>query len=223
MYEGREVAFVTKGVNPCGYSFAFRCCIKTINAFLQLAAERLFFMKKSFNLTRRICLMGIFAAITVVLALYLTFRVGTQMKLSLKFISVFISGVIFGPLPAGIIAVLADMANAFIMPVGPWLWQITLTEFVAGLGFGAFFYKAKNNGMFYIRALFCALFQALLSLTLVTWILAELNIMPSFKAGVVIRLPQAVLMFVVYFTVMCLMKKFVFILKAKEGTYVEKL
>ncbi len=167
--------------------------------------------------------MGIFAAITVVLALCATFRVGTQMKLSLKFISVFISGAVLGPIPAAVIAGVSDMANAFIMPVGPWLWQITLTELLVGYVFGAFFIKAKSNAFFYLRAFLCSVVQALLSLFVVTWVLVKLGIMPSFKAAVIIRLPQAVLIFAVYFAVMCLLKKFVFVLKSKEGSYNEKL
>lgn len=167
--------------------------------------------------------MGILAAITVVLALCATFRVGTQMKLSLKFISVFISGAVLGPIPAMLIAGVSDIANAFIMPVGPWLWQITLTELLVGYIFGLFFKKAKNNAFFYLRAFLCSLVQALISLFLVTWVLVKLGIMPAFKAAVIIRLPQAVLIFVVYFAVMCLLKKIVFVLKSKEGTYNEKL
>ena len=180
-------------------------------------------MKKNNSLTRKICLMGILCAITVVLALCATFRVGTQMKLSLKFISVFVSGAVLGPIPAMLIAGVSDMANAFIMPVGPWLWQITLTELLVGLIFGIFFKNAKDNVFFYLRALLCSLFQALLSIFVVTWVLVKLGIMPGFKAALIIRLPQAVLMFVVYFAVMCMLKKFVFVLKSKEGKYNEKL
>lgn len=179
-------------------------------------------MRKNETLTRKICLMGIFAAITVVLALCATFRVGTQMKLSFKFISVFISGAVLGPIPAMLIAGISDMANAFIMPVGPWLWQITLTELLVGYIFGAFFIKAKNNAFFFLRAFLCSAVQALLSLFVVTWVLVSLGIMPTFKAAVIIRLPQAILMFVVYFAVMCLLKKFIFVLKSKEGTNDEK-
>ena len=167
--------------------------------------------------------MGIFIAITSVLSLALTFRVGTQMKLSLKFISVFISGVILGPVPAGICAMLSDMANAFIMPVGPWLWQISLTEFLSGCIFGLFFCRARDNKLYYLRAFLCSVFQALLSLFVVTEVLVRLNILPNFKTGVYIRLGQAILMFFVYFIVMCLFKKFVFRIKRKEGTYIEKL
>ena len=180
-------------------------------------------MKKNESLTRKICIMGILAAITVVLALCATFRVGTQMKLSLKFISVFVSGAVLGPIPAMLIAGVADIANAFIMPVGPWLWQITLTELLVGYIFGVFFKRAKNNPFFYLRAFLCSAVQALISLFVVTWVLVKLGIMPNFKAAVIIRLPQAVLIFAVYFAVMCVLKKFIFVLKSKEGSYNEKL
>lgn len=157
--------------------------------------------------------LGIIIAITVLLAIYMTFRVGNQIKIPMKFITIFITGALFGPISAGIVAAIADLLNAFLVPVGPPLLQITIIEFIGGVVFGLFFYKAKNNKFYYLRALLCSLCQFLIGLFITTNVLVGVGYFADFKSAVIIRIGALLLTFVIQMAVLCLSKKFVFILK----------
>ena len=157
--------------------------------------------------------LGILIAITVLLAIYMTFRVGNQIKIPMKFITVFVTGALFGPLSAGIVAAISDVLNAFLVPVGPVLLQITLIEFIGGVIFGLFFFKAKNNKFYYLRALLCSFCQFLIGLFITTSVLVGVGYFPDFKSAVIIRFGALLLTFVIHLVVLSLSKKFIFMLK----------
>ena len=68
---------------------------------------------KKLNL-RQFCALALLTAITVVLAVFCTIRVGSAIKIPLKFISVFLTAVIFGPWYAGLSAALGDILNLML-------------------------------------------------------------------------------------------------------------
>jgi len=174
------------------------------------------------NTVRRLCLLSVLTAITVILAIYATFRVGNQIKIALKFITVFITGAVFGPLPAGLVAAVSDILNAVLVPVGPPLPEITFVEFIYGVIFGLFFYKAKNNRTYYIRGAVCSVLQFLISITAMSFILTRVGYFPSFYTAVIIRMPAAVLTAAVHMAAICVLRKTVFALKLKEGKNLER-
>ena len=178
-------------------------------------------MKKK-SAVRKLCLLSMLTAITVILAIYATFRVGNQIKIAMKFVTVFITGAVFGPLAAGIVAAVSDVLNAVLVPVGPLLPQITAVEFLYGVIFGLAFYKAKNNKAYYLRAFLCSLAQFLISITLMSYILTRVGYFPSFYAAVTIRMPAALLTFAVHMAAICALEKAVFALKTKEGKNFER-
>ena len=89
-------------------------------------------MKRKIS-TKKICTLGLLAAITVILGLLATFRVGNLMKIPMKFITVFITGVLYGPISAGSVAAIADLIEASKMGINP---MITAVEFLCGFTFG---------------------------------------------------------------------------------------
>lgn len=169
-------------------------------------------MKKRFT-TRSICLLGVLAAITAILGIYATFRIGNQIKIPMKFITVFITGVIFGPIPSGIVAAIADILNSVLMPVGAPLPQITAVEFLCGAVFGVCFYKAKENKMYYLRAFICSIVQFAISMTIMSKILADVGYFGSFYAAMWVRMPSALIIFFLHMLVLCGGRKLVFRLK----------
>ncbi len=179
--------------------------------FLQRPAERSFFMKKIS--TRKLCLLAIFTAITVILGVYATFRIGNQIKIPTKFIAVFITGTIFGPVASGCVAAIADILNSVLMPVGPPLPQITAVEFICGVIYGLCFYKVKNNKIYYIRAVICAALQFVIGMTVMSVILTDVGYFASFKAACTVRFIPAIISFVLQIAVMCVLKTFIFKIK----------
>lgn len=169
------------------------------------------FMK---NLTvKKTATLGILIAITVLLAIYMTFRVGNQIKIPMKFITIFVTGALYGPLSAGIVAAISDLLNAFLVPVGPPLPQITIIEFIGGVVFGLFFYRAKNNKFYYLRAFFCSLCLFLIGLFITTNVLVGVGYFADFKSAVIIRIGALLLTFVIHMAVLSLAKKIIFMLK----------
>ena len=170
------------------------------------------------NSTKRICILGLLTAITVVLGILATFRVGNLIKIPLKFISVFLVGFIFGPLQSGGVAAIADLIEASKMGINP---MITGVEFLCGFIFGLCFYKARNNKKYYMRALICALLQLMTAFFVMSFILVSMGIYATFWAAVWMRLPQMIILFVLHTAVMCGGKKLVFRLRdfVMEGKF----
>ena len=170
-------------------------------------------MKKKKITTKELCLFAVFTAITAILGIYATFRIGNQIKIPTKFISVFFTGVIFGPVAGGVVGAIADVLNSVLFPVGPPLPQITAVEFLCGVVFGLCFYKAKDNKMYYVRAAICGVLQFVVSMTIMSKILADVGYFPNFLTACSVRVIPAVVLLAVQIAVMCIAKKFVFRLK----------
>ena len=85
---------------------------------------------------RDICILGLLMAITTLLSVFCTFRLGTVVKIPLKFISVFMTAILYGPLYGGLVAAIGDIMNCILAPSGPIIPQITVIEFISGFTFG---------------------------------------------------------------------------------------
>ena len=160
--------------------------------------------------THKLCALALLTAATVILSIFGTFRVGNQIKIPLKFLTVFLTGALYGPIAGGLVGAAGDILNAVLVPVGPLLPQITAVEFLYGAIFGLFFFKAENNGVYYIRAAVCSLLQFLIGITVTTYILVDVGYFSSFGAAVIIRLPAAIATLAMHIFCICIMKKLIF-------------
>ncbi len=132
------------------------------------------------------------------------------MKIPMKFITVFVVGVLYGPFSAGSVAAIADLIEAAKMGINP---LITAVEFLCGFIFGACFYKAKDNKRYYLRVLVCAFLQFLIAFFVMSNILAAMGIYAGFWAAVWMRLLQMIILFVLHTAVMFGGRRLVFSLK----------
>ena len=137
-------------------------------------------------------------------------RIGNLIKVPFKFISVFIVGFLYGPIPAGLVAGIADFLEALKLGVNP---AITMVEFLGGVIFGLSFLKAKENRAYYLRAVVCATLQFALNFFAMSLILKTMGIYPTFWAAVSMRLPAMIIIFALQLIVMCGGRKLVFNLK----------
>ncbi len=183
--------------------------LRFIEPFCSMLQKGSVFMKKRIS-TKKICALGLLAAITVILGVFATFRVGNLIKIPMKFISVFIVGALYGPISAGAVASIADLIEASRLGINP---MITAVEFLCGFVFGICFYKAKDNKKYYLRALICAVLQFLIAFTIMSKILAYMGIYAGFWAAAWMRLPQMIILFVLHIAVMCGARRLVFQLK----------
>lgn len=200
MKGGREVAAFTKSIFACGVVSAFRCCKirkHKITLFVAILQKGLFFMKKFFpNLSvKDICLLGLLVAITALLSIFCTFRIGTVVKIPLKFISVFITGALYGPIFSGFVAATGDLLNCLLAPSGPIIPQITIIEFLSGFVYGLLFFKSNLSKKSYIvRTILCVGIQFLIDMFLTTALFSLwLGWYPSFTVAFGTRLVAGII------------------------------
>ena len=155
-------------------------------------------MKKVFKFPhmshRDMCTAALLLAITVVLAIFGTFRVGNAIKIPVKFISVFITAYFFGPWVGGACGALGDVLNAIIVPVGAWMPQLTALEFLSGFIYGVLFYRRNISGMSYIlRAVLCTVLLFLSDMFLTTAALTQAGYFANFKVGFSVRIAAGII------------------------------
>ncbi len=161
--------------------------------------------------TKDVCTLGLLIAITVVLSIVSGYiRIGLDGKISLSFVSVFVAGALFGPLFGGVVGAMADIISCFVNPVGAFLPQLTLIEFMYGFIFGVFFYKRDEK--FYIPSvLVCDIFVLVVNALLKTIILCPI-VGREFVPELIIRLPiclvQSAIILVVLLFIKPFLKKF---------------
>ncbi|MDD4688194.1 MAG: folate family ECF transporter S component [Eubacteriales bacterium] len=153
---------------------------------------------------RKLCMLGMLTALTVLLAIYCTFRIGNAIKIPFKFVTVFVTAVIFGPVWGGVVGALGDILNALIVPVGPIIPQITAVEFLYGFIFGLFFYKKKN---YYMNTVICAVVLSLVDIFVVSYILTSVGYFPGYITAISIRLIASVVKLGMYILVCVILKK----------------
>ena len=144
-------------------------------------------MQKSKFTTRMLATMSILIALEVVIARFGTLRPTESIKISLDFIPIVIAGILYGPVPALIISILADVLGAFLFPVGPFFPGFTVTAALTGLLYGALLHQEQSMPRV---ALAVVLQQGILSLLLNTFWLHILYGMP-YVPTLVGRLVQA--------------------------------
>ena len=143
-----------------------------------------------------IATLGLLVAVTALLAIFCTVRVGTLIKIPFKFISVFMAAVLFGPVYGGLCGAIGDLLNATLAPVGALLPQLTALEFVSGFTYGLFFLRRDLSPREYlIRTILCGVVQFLIDMFLTTMVLTSVGYFPSFEVAFSMRLPAGVLKF----------------------------
>lgn len=132
-------------------------------------------MKKKIFSTQMMAVLSVLLALEVIIARFGTIRPSESIKLSLDFIPVVIAAILYGPIPAVVMSILADILGAFLFPVGPFFPGFTLTAALTGLIYGMLLHKSQS----FPRILSAVLLQQLLcSMLLNTFWLHVLYGMP---------------------------------------------
>lgn len=172
-----------------------------------------FFMKKFFPplTSKNLCTLGLLTAITALLSIFCTFRIGTVVKIPLKFISVFVTGSFFGPIFAGLNALIGDILNCLLAPSGPFIPQITFIEFISGTVYGFFFFKQDLSKKSYIiRTALCVLVQFAIDMGLTTALFSYgLGWYPSFMAAFAARISAGVIKPLIQASVLLASRKYI--------------
>ncbi len=142
--------------------------------------------------TRHIVIMGILIAMNIVFTRLLSIQTAT-IRIGFGFVPIAAAGILLGPVPAGLVAVIADVVGLFINATGAFHPGISLNAFLTGLVFGLFLHK---NQKFWRVLAAVAVNQGILSLFLQTYWLYGLYNMSGFdayKALMISRIPQTLI------------------------------
>ena len=101
--------------------------------------------------------MGVLCAIEIVLSCFLSIN-AWNLRIGFSFVPIAIAGMLLGPLPAGIVAAVADVLGAILFPTGPFFPGFTLTAFLTGVIWGIFLYRKQTP----LRILFAVLINQLI-------------------------------------------------------------
>ena len=102
-------------------------------------------------------MMGVLIAIEIVLSRFLSIN-AWNLRIGFSFVPIAIAGMLLGPLPAGIVAAVADVLGAILFPTGPFFPGFTLTAFLTGVIWGIFLYRKQTA----LRILFAVLINQLI-------------------------------------------------------------
>ena len=167
--------------------------------------KRIFYFPK-LN-TKKICTLGLLISITIVLSMVSgNLRIGNFSKLTISFISVFIAAYIFGGITGGLVAAFADIISCFVNPVGPFMIQLTIIEFIFGFVYGLFFYKTIKK-LYIPMVILCCVIQFTTNILLKTAVLS-LTYNTHFNVFFISRLPMCIIQVIIIITTLILIKPF---------------
>ncbi len=118
-------------------------------------------METKFSTTHRIIIMALLMAISIILSRFLSIA-AWNLKIGFAFLPIALAGMLLGPIPAAVVAALADFLGAILFPIGPFFPGFTLTAFLTGILFGLFLHKKADMKNIILASLSTQLFCSLL-------------------------------------------------------------
>ncbi len=159
---------------------------------------------------RELCTLSLLIALTVLLGVYATIRIGSAIKIAFKFIPVFITAALFGPFWGGMVGALSDIIAFFISPVGgAFIPQITLVEFFYGFLYGLFFYKMSSWGGYktMLKIVLCVVLQIIFFNQVITTYMLMPIMNMDFNTLLLLRAPAALINMTIQLIVLAVMSK----------------
>lgn len=166
------------------------------------------FIGRKYRFTvRDITIMGMLMALNVVMAEVCKITIIPHvLVLSLGFLPLAISGMLFGVVPTVTVAVVADIIGALLFSSGNFYFGYTLTAFLTGLFYGIFLHKKDLSVM---RCAVCQLIISMLCYALLNSIWA-LNWVTKTAAGeyIGVRLLAQPILYPVYLFFLLMLRKY---------------
>ena len=111
------------------------------------------------NNTKRIAIISLLTALTVILAKLLAINLQV-IRIGVEFVSIALGSILFGPAWGALSAVLADILGGFLFPTGPYSPVISIVAVANGLIYGFYFYNKEITAK---RTIIAVLTKALVS------------------------------------------------------------
>ncbi len=145
-----------------------------------------------FQLTpKRLCMMGVLLAMQLVMSRLLNIQLSESLRVNLGFLPNAVAGMLMGPFCGMLVAACADLLGATLFPSGAVFPGFTLTAALAGMNYGLWLYRRKDN---LLRAALCVLPVTLVCNivlnTLWLWMLYGDSMLVTFPARALKNLAQ---------------------------------
>ena len=172
-------------------------------------------MKKTKISTKMLVTLAMLLALEIVLSRFLSIQTPIT-RIGFGFIPLVMAGILFGPIPAAIVAVLADVLGALLFPTGAYYPPLTVTSLLVGLTYGFFLHKISFNhkdATDWLRIIGCVVVrQGVWALLLQSYWLSLLQGI-TYKQSIVTRIPQVLILTVVEIIVIPILIKVADMLK----------
>ena len=93
--------------------------------------------------TKQLVMMAMLIALQIILSRFLSIS-AWNMKIGFSFLPIALAGILFGPIHAGLVAVISDIIGAALFPTAQFLPGFTLTACIVGILYG-FLHKNPSN------------------------------------------------------------------------------
>ena len=147
-------------------------------------------MLKLFKNTKTLVMLALFVALTILFTRVISVET-PFVRISFAFLPIAVSGIMFGPLAAGLAAIIADVLGVFLIGVPPH-WGIAFNAFLTGAVYGLLLHK-RGHSLPRIAAA-CAINVGIIAVFLQPFWLSQLIGAPYWPL-VISRLPVLAIMF----------------------------
>lgn len=158
--------------------------------------------------SKNLSIISLLLALTLILSMFFTIRIGSGIKLSVKFLTLALTSMLFGPVYGGIVGAVSDILAYLINPVSFFLPQITFVNFLYGFTYGIFLKNISNSKKGYLSAVLCVVFQ----IVFLHMLLSSYFLMPvmglDYTAMLTLRFPAAILNMIIQITGLCLIVRY---------------
>lgn len=153
--------------------------------------------KKKFRIsTKMLVTLAMLLALEIVLSRMLSIRTPIT-TIGFGFVPLVMAGILFGPVPAAIVAALADILGALLFPIGAYYPPLTITSILVGLTYGFFLYKKSfdpKKVSDWVRVVLCVVVrQGIWALLLQSFWLSRLQGI-TWGHSIAVRVPQVLIL-----------------------------
>ncbi len=153
---------------------------------------------------QKLVIIALLIALNVVLSRIVSIK-ALNFKISITFITIVLAAYLYGYFGAIIVAFFGDLIGSLLFPIGPYNPLLSLTAVLSGIVYAYFFKKEMSK-----KNIICACFvnRFIVSMLINTTIISIMYNL-SFKATLITRFYQAVVMFVVEILILFIGSKYI--------------
>ncbi len=153
---------------------------------------------------QKLVIIALLIALNVVLSRIVSIK-ALNFKISITFITIVLAAYLYGYFGAIIVAFFGDLIGSLLFPIGPYNPLLSLTAVLSGIVYAYFFRKELNKKNILMA---CFVNRFIVSMLINTTIISIMYNL-SFKATLITRFYQAVVMFVVEILILFIGSKYI--------------